>query len=215
MWLTSLSAQHSFSTANRVVDILLLCTARAKACRSRGECTWSLCSCMFYLNYTVSFQTWGKSCFISIQPCILLMFGASGQHTLFFFSQQSSVNWWGACLCLLKLELSYPTAWPNDCMLLFQGYSSKDQDKYVFLNVFTPREGQFALTRRFQTSVLQVKLLEERCLDSYIIPFGIIYSFSAMSFCIYSALIVFVHIVLLHRIILHRMLFKIFCTVRF
>lgn len=175
-----------------VFGILLLCSAHARASRSRGQCSWSLWSCVLPHLHRV-FSNMREGCFISIQPCILLAFGTSGQHNLFFPANQCKLMGWMSFSTKTGIELP-------DCMntdISRSEFSSKNQDKYMFLNVFTPR-GQFALRGRFQTSVLQVKLLEEWCLDSYIIPFGIICSFSAVLFCIYPALVVFVHIVLLN-----------------
>lgn len=127
IWLTSLSAQHCLSTADIAGDIPLLYTAHAKASRSRGQGTWSLCSWMFYLSYTVSFQTRGKV----VLPLYNLVFCwcLALQGSTPFFFQQINVNWWGGCLCLLKLDWSYPTAWTNECVLLFQGVSTHPKIK--------------------------------------------------------------------------------------
>lgn len=102
-------------------------------------------------------------------------------HPFFFFpANQCKLMGWVSLSIKIEMELPNCVSKRMRTVISRSEYSSKDQDKYMFLNAFTPREGQFALTRRFQTSVLQVKLLEEWCLDSYIIPFGIICSFSAM-----------------------------------
>lgn len=198
-----------------VIDILLLCTAHAKASRSRGQCTWSWCSCMFLPKLHYVFSNIRKGCFISLKPCILLMLGTSEQQTLFFFSPANRCKLLGWISLSTKIGMELPNCMTSWMHTVISGVPIQRSDKYMFLNIFTPKEGQFALTRRFQTSVLQAKLLEEWCLDSYIIPFGIICSFSAMLFCIYPVLIVFVHIVLLNRIILHRMVFKIICSLMF